>query len=224
MYNEMNEVYFTILAILIAIIAVYLLDRNRRKKSVNVLLLTGLSGSGKTALFTKLVFNKQKKSFSSLRENEAHNKELNLRIIDIPGSERLRNHYWERFRSQARHVIVVIDSVDFESKIRDISEHLYHVLSDSNLYKNKIMCTIACNKQDVTGAKSKREIGESLEKELNAIKRTKKGQLSKTSNEEDDDYILNNFDDVKQINFSKLNVKLIDTSMHNLENLMKLII
>lgn len=221
-YN-MSEYYLTLLATFLVIVIVYLFTR-RRGKSTNVVLLTGLSGAGKTAIFSKIIFNKQKKSFSSLRENEADNKDLNLKLIDLPGADRLRDLFWEQFRSKAKHVIIVLDSTDIDSKIRDLSDHLYKILSDSIVHKNNIKCTIACNKQDLPGAKSKDEIKSCLENEINALRVTKKGQLGKTSNEEDDDLIAKRFSPDEDLTLDLLQVDLIHTSMHKLDNLMKLLI
>lgn len=221
-YN-MSEYYLTLLVTFLVIVIVYLFTR-RRRQLTNVVLLTGLSGAGKTAIFSKIIFNKQKKTLCSLRENEADNKDLNLKLIDLPGADRLRDLYWEQYRSKARHVIFVIDSTNIDSKVRDISDHLYNILSDSVVHKNNIKCTIACNKQDLPGAKPQDEIKSCLEKEINALRETKKGQLGKTSNEEDDDNIAKRFRADEHLTLDLLQVGLIQMSMHKPDNLIRILI
>lgn len=217
----MDDIYIAILVAILAVVITFLLSRKFRQ-SVNVVLLTGLSDSGKTALFTKIIFNKPKRSVTSLKENEATIKELNLKLLDLPGAERLRSRYWERYRGEARHVIFIIDSTTLNKQLRDLSEYLYVLLSDGILYKNKIKFTIACNKQDLENASKKHEIKTILENELTAIKNTKTGQIGKASNEEDDDYLAKL--DIKEISLDKLKVNLIETSINNPDQLVKIIL
>lgn len=221
-YN-LSEYYLTLLATILVIAIVYLFTK-RRRQLTNVVLLTGLSGSGKTAIFSKIIFNKQKKTLCSLRENEADNKDLNLKLIDLPGADRLRDLYWEQYRAKAKHVIFVVDSTDIDSKIRDISDHLYNILSDSVVHKNKIKCTIACNKQDLPAARNQDEIKFLIEKEINALRETKKGQLGKTSDEDDYDYIAKTFGSDEPLTLHSLQVDLIQISMQRLDNLMRILI
>lgn len=210
---------YVAIAIAIVVIIITFLFSRRFRKSINVVLLIGLSDAGKTAIFTKIMFNKPKKSVTSLKENEGTNHDLNLKLIDLPGADRLRNRYWEQFRNKANHIVFVLDSTAVDSKLRDLSEYLYAILSDSVVHKNKMMFTITCHKQDLDEAKSIRDIKSVLEKELNAIRDTKKGQLGKTSEEEEEDYLVH-----KDISFDALRVKFIETSSSNIDQLIKLII
>lgn len=217
----MNNFYVALfIAILVIIITTLLL--RKLKRGLRTVVLTGLSESGKTALFTKLVFNKPKKSVTSLKENEATLSEYQLRLVDIPGAERLRSRFWEQYRVVAQRVIFVVDSTTVEQKLRELCEYLYSLLSDETLYENKIRFSIACNKQDLSGAKRTMEIKEILEKELDAIRATKSGQLGKTSNEDDTDYLARL--DSKTLTFDNLGVNFIETSVHNLDQLVKLVL
>lgn len=216
-----NNFYVALLIAIVAIIVTALLFRKLRR-GIKTVVLTGLSESGKTALFTKLVFNKPKKSVTSLKENEATLSDYHLKLVDLPGTERLRSRFWEQYRASAERVIFVVDSVTFDPKLRELSEYLYSLLSDETLYKNKIRFTIACNKQDLSGAKKTPEIRQLLEDELDAIRATKTGQLGKTSNEDDTDYLARL--DSKSLTFDMLGVDFIETSMHNLDQLVKLIL
>lgn len=219
--NNSNSLYIAILIAIIAILITTLIFRRLRRK-LKIILLTGLSDAGKTAIFTKLVFNKPKKSVTSLKENEANLNEFNLKLLDLPGAERLRSRFWEQYRSTAQRIIFVIDSTNVNSKLRDLSEYLYSLLSDEILYRNKVKFTIACNKQDLDGADKRDKIREVLQMELNAIRATKTGQLGKTSDEEETDYLIRQ--DVKEITFDMLDVDFIETSMHNLDQLVKLML
>lgn len=215
-----TDLYLALAVAIIVIIITFLLSR-RSRRPVNIVLLTGLSDSGKTTIFSKIIFNESKKTVTSLKENESTIEELNLKLIDLPGAERLRGRYWESHRSKARHVVYVVDSTTVDTKIRDLSEYLYTLLSDGVIYKNKIKFTIACNKQDLDDRKTKELIKPMLEKEMNAIRKTKKGQLGKTSNEEEEDYLAARQEENLSLDF--LNVNFIETSVHNLDQLIKTI-
>lgn len=214
-----QDIYVALAVVIITfLISVVIFIIKKFRKPINVVLLTGLSDSGKTAIFSKIIFNKFKKSVTSLKENEATIKELNLKLIDLPGADRLRESYWEQYRSEAQHVFYIIDSTTVDAKIRDLGEYLYTLLSDGVVHKGKTRLTIACNKQDLDGALSKENLKHILEKELNAIRATKKGRLGKTSNEEKEDYLA-----ARQEEFLTLGVNLIETSIHNLAPLIKTI-
>lgn len=212
------------LALFFTILAIFLVYLTRRRKSSNTVLLLGLSDSGKTGLFTKLIFNKRKKSVTSLTNNVAECKDLNLHVIDLPGADRLRDIYWEQHKANANRIIFVIDSTTIQEKIRDVSEYLYGLLSDGIIYKNKIQFTVACNKQDLDGSIKKDEIQALLQRELKAIQTTKAGQLEKTSNEEIEDYIAKKFGTADEIELNQLNVQFIETSIFNIEHLMRILI
>uniref|UniRef100_A0A6G1S9I6 ADP-ribosylation factor-related protein 1 n=1 Tax=Aceria tosichella TaxID=561515 RepID=A0A6G1S9I6_9ACAR len=211
---------YVIIALLVIVIS-FLLTR-RFRKTTKVVILVGLSESGKTALFTKLIFNKPKKSVTSLKEEEATLADLNLKLVDLPGAERLRPRLWEQYREKARNVIFVVDSTTVTSRLRDLSEYLYSLLSDPIIHKNKIGFTLACNKQDLPEAMRRDEMKTVLEKELTAIKETKKGQLGRTSEEETEDRLSSLFTD--NISFDKLQVQLIETSVNNVDQLVRSIL
>lgn len=89
-----------------------------------------------------------------------------LRVIDIPGHERLRYKYFDEYKSTARAVAYVIDSVTIQKDIRDVAEFLYNVLTDPVILSNSIPIIIVCNKQDLPLAKGCNAIKTILEKEL----------------------------------------------------------
>lgn len=216
----MTDFYLAIGVAVVIILITFLLSR-RLKKAVNVVLLIGISESGKTALFSRIIFNKPKKTVTSLSLNEAIVSDLNIHLVDLPGADRYRNRCYELYRDKARHIVVVIDSTTFRTKLREVSEHLYMVLSDSANYKNQTRITIACHKQDIDGAPGAEIIAPILEKELCAIRNTRAGQLAKTSNDESEDHLAKF--KTKELTFANLGVKLVETSISNVENLIKTI-
>lgn len=45
-----------------------------------------------------------------------------LRIVDLPGQERLRNKFFDQFKNSAKAVVYVVDSVTIQKEIRDVAE------------------------------------------------------------------------------------------------------
>jgi signal recognition particle receptor subunit beta len=219
--NEFSVTPIYVIIALLVIIVSFLLTR-KFKRSTNVVLLVGLSEAGKTALFTKIIFNKPKKSVTSLKENEATLDDLSLKLVDLPGAERLRPRLWDQYREKARNVVFVVDSTAVNSKLRDLSEYLYSLLSDPIIQKNRIGFLIACNKQDAPDAMKQDQIKAVIEKELTAIKETKKGQLGRTSEEATEDRLRALFTD--NISLDQLNVQLMETSVNNVDQLIRAIL
>lgn len=106
-------------------------------------------------------------------------KNTSMKIVDIPGHERLRYKFFDKFKGSAKGVIYVIDSVTLQKDIRDAAEFLYNILSDSVMQKN-IPVLILCNKQDQTMAKGCTVVKTLLEKEMNLLRLTKTNQLEAT--------------------------------------------
>jgi len=217
----MDNIYLAIAVAAIIVLITFLITKKLRKP-LNIVLLMGLSDAGKTAIFSRLVFNKPKKTVASLKENEASISDLNIKLIDLPGAERLRIRLWDQYRSGVQHILYVVDSSEFQANLRNTSEYLYKILADEIIHRRKVNFTILCHKQDVEGAARKDEISSKLEKELNAIKDTYEGQLNKTSEEEDVDYLVSKFGK-QPISFESIPVRFIETSVNNLEELIKII-
>lgn len=45
-----------------------------------------------------------------------------LRLVDLPGQERLRNKFFDQYKSSAKAIIYVVDSVTIQKEIRDVAE------------------------------------------------------------------------------------------------------
>ncbi|EFN79384.1 Signal recognition particle receptor subunit beta [Harpegnathos saltator] len=153
----------------------------RRKSTGQGILLTGLSDTGKTLIYARLICSQFVKTYTSVKENIGNITVNNssLRIVDIPGDERLRNKYFDKYKSSAKGLVYVIDSVTIQKEIRDVAEYLYNLLSDPYMQKN-IPVLILCNKQDQVMAKGCAVIKTLLEKEMNLLRMTKSSQLETT--------------------------------------------
>ncbi|XP_010865282.1 signal recognition particle receptor subunit beta [Esox lucius] len=149
----------------------------------NTVLLVGLCDSGKTLLFSRLLSGKFKKTQTSITESSAPYKAKNERgsiwnLIDLPGHDSLRPQYVEKFKSAARAIVFVVDSAIFQKEVRDVAEFLYFLLTDSVVSRNAPTLIVACNKQDITMAKSAKLIQQQLEKEMNTLRVTRSAALS----------------------------------------------
>ncbi|XP_078480462.1 signal recognition particle receptor subunit beta, partial [Lampetra planeri] len=99
-------------------------------------------------------------------------------LIDLPGHDSLRSQYLEKFKSAARAIVFVVDSAIFQKEVRDVAEFLYVLLTDTVISRNAPVLLVACNKQDITMAKSAKLIQQQLEKELNTLRVTRSAALS----------------------------------------------
>lgn len=147
------------------------------------ILLIGLAESGKTSLATLLSgdVNNAPLAVTSMQPNEIKAKISNARscnVIDLPGSDRIRPRFWEKYKQRARALIFVLDSCTFVSNARDIAEFMYDVLSDPFVRSSRLPILVACNKQDVAKAKSSAVISRQLEKEMTAIRETRASSLN----------------------------------------------
>ncbi|NXA52366.1 SRPRB protein, partial [Nothocercus julius] len=172
-----------VLSVLLALLAValtLLIWRllQGRKGGRKAVLLLGLCDAGKTLLFARLLTGRYRDTQTSITDSFAtyrvsSDKGANVTLIDLPGHESLRLQFLERFKAAARALVFVVDSVAFQREVKDVAEFLYQVLVDSTILKNAPALLIACNKQDVTMAKSAKLIQQQLEKELNTLRVTR---------------------------------------------------
>ncbi|XP_056139156.1 signal recognition particle receptor subunit beta [Lampris incognitus] len=149
----------------------------------SAVLLVGLCDSGKTLLFSRLLSGKYKRTQTSITDSSAPYRAKNDRgttwtLIDLPGHDSLRAQYMEKFKSAARAIVFVVDSALFQKEVRDVAEFLYFLLTDIVISRNAPALLVACNKQDITMAKSAKLIQQQLEKELNTLRVTRSAALS----------------------------------------------
>ncbi|KAM8854520.1 signal recognition particle receptor subunit beta [Synchiropus picturatus] len=173
-----------IVAIAVVVITCLFLKYTLTSKSVrSAVLLVGLCDSGKTLLFCRLLTGGFRRTQTSITDSSAPYKAKNDRgstwtLIDLPGHDSLRPQYLDKFKSAARAIVFVVDSAIFQKEIRDVAEFLYVLLTDSVISTNAPNFVIACNKQDITMAKSAKLIQQQLEKELNTLRVTRLAALS----------------------------------------------
>ncbi|XP_077422390.1 signal recognition particle receptor subunit beta [Vanacampus margaritifer] len=173
-----------LVALAVVIITCVFLKYFLTSKTVrSAVLLVGLCDAGKTLLFSRLLSGKFKLTQTSITDSSAPYKVKNDRntiwtLIDLPGHDSLRPQYLEKFKSAARAIVFVVDSAIFQKEVRDVAEFLYVLLTDAVLCRNTPTLLVACNKQDITMAKSAKLIQQQLEKELNTLRVTRSAALS----------------------------------------------
>ncbi|KAK7384876.1 hypothetical protein VNO78_30579 [Psophocarpus tetragonolobus] len=151
----------------------------KRTKS-NTVVLTGLSGSGKTVLFYQLRDGSTHQgTVTSMEPNEGtfilHNEKTRkgkikpVHIVDVPGHSRLRSKL-DEYLPQAAGVVFVVDALDFLPNCRVASEYLYDLLTKGSVVKKKIPVLILCNKTDKVTAHTKEFIRKQMEKEIDKLR------------------------------------------------------
>ncbi|XP_055382660.1 signal recognition particle receptor subunit beta [Condylostylus longicornis] len=177
---EITPVIIGILAVLFTIVLLYLYKKSKSSKTD--FLLTGLCDSGKTFVFSQLLYSKAVSTFTSIAENigEYNCGKCIVRVIDIPGNERLRSKFFEKYKNNAKGIVFVVDSVTFQRDVRDVADYLYTILADNTISKCPML--ILCNKQDETMAKGCAVIKNLLEKEMNLVRTTRTSQLKSVDN------------------------------------------
>ncbi|XP_024080645.1 signal recognition particle receptor subunit beta [Cimex lectularius] len=178
-----QEVLNIIIAVVVVLLTlVFFLIYRWGKTTKRTVLLTGISDSGKTLIFTRLVQNKFVHTHTSIKENSAEyttTKDRTVQIVDIPGHERLRGKFLEQYKKNARAFIYVIDSLTLQKDVRDVADYLYTLLTDGETGKCRNVL-IFCNKQDHATAKGIPVIKAVLEKELNTVRTTRTHSLQST--------------------------------------------
>lgn len=179
--QQTGGVYLALAIVAITTLLILLIVRS--SKSGDSILLLGLCDAGKTCLFGRLTTGKELRTQTSIKENKGRlDPSLNKsgkpwKLIDIPGHERVRAKYLYNHKDNARGLVFLIDSVNFPREIRDVAEYMYDLLANRTMQKNKMSILVACNKQDLTTAKSNNVIKTQLEKELNKLRQTRSAAL-----------------------------------------------
>ncbi|XP_022903070.2 signal recognition particle receptor subunit beta [Onthophagus taurus] len=172
-----SPIIVALITLLITIVLFFIYKAKQSSK--RTVLITGLCNSGKTLLFTRLVHQKFVDTYTSMKENTGNYliNNLSLRIVDIPGHERVRDKFFEKYKKEARALVYVVDSSLIEKEVRDVAEYLYNILLELGAMNNKVKVLILCNKQDVASSKNSMAVKCILEKELTTLQRTKSSQL-----------------------------------------------
>jgi len=117
-----NLPYIISLFVLILSLLILFLWRKTKTARTDVLLL-GPSESGKTYLFSQLLFSEDKETFTSISVNTGiyNGEQGQINFVDIPGNERLRSKFLDQYKYLAKGVVYVIDSVTLQRDVRDVA-------------------------------------------------------------------------------------------------------
>lgn len=78
----------------------------------------------------------------------------------------MRDKFFEQYKSVAKGIVFVVDSLTLQQDVRDAAEYLYNILTDLIIVQNKPKILILCNKQDQSLAKGSNVVKSIFEKEL----------------------------------------------------------
>lgn len=163
--------------------------------SSSSVLLLGVCGAGKTALFQTLRSGTPYlTTVTSMEENDAtftvEGKTRSsgvvskkLRVVDLPGHPRVATNKLDVHVANARSAVFVLDAVDFASRRREVAERLRDALVTIARAKRRgtpFPVLVACNKSEKIAAHPIAFIKKMLEKEIDALERTAAGQLQDT--------------------------------------------
>uniref|UniRef100_A0A0K0FK25 Signal recognition particle receptor subunit beta n=1 Tax=Strongyloides venezuelensis TaxID=75913 RepID=A0A0K0FK25_STRVS len=205
------QLAFSLCIGLFSILFVYLFFKKTSARR-NVILLTGLSDSGKTQIFSKLInINKEIQSYASMQENiyngTVANSSKEVSIVDFPGTLRLRSRLFSKWLSSElntiKGIILVIDSSMFTKQARDIAELLYDILLKT---KSSINIFVACNKQDILLSKNKDVIKTTLEKDLGLINKSRSASLDTTDGSRKDELLTETGENFKWEDLPRLKI------------------
>ncbi|KAL7091709.1 hypothetical protein ACP275_12G121500 [Erythranthe tilingii] len=185
---------FAAISLVLLTVLMLLVVRLVKRRKLNTILLTGLSGSGKTVLFYQLRDGSSHKgTVTSMEPNDdtfiLHSETSKKRkikpvhIVDVPGHSRLRPKV-DEFLFRAAGIVFVIDAVEFLPNVRAASEYLFDILTKATVVKKKIPVLLLCNKVEKVTAHSKDFIRKQLEKEIEKLRASRTTLSSADINDE----------------------------------------
>ncbi|KAK3752243.1 hypothetical protein RRG08_047099 [Elysia crispata] len=169
--NRDPKVLGILVAVAVGILTLILIIiKSRGKNKRQGVLLLGVCDAGKTLIYSQLVNNNFKQTYTSVTSNSGEyviaQKNKKVRIFDLPGHERLRLQILDEYKGQARAIVFVVDSGTLQKDIKEVAEYLYTLLSDKTVSGNALPVLVLCNKQDLTLAKGAKVVRSQLEKEM----------------------------------------------------------
>ncbi|GKV14534.1 hypothetical protein SLEP1_g25397 [Rubroshorea leprosula] len=174
-----TQLYIAIAVLVVTTLLVISIRLFKRTKS-NTIVLTGLTGSGKTTLFYQLQdgsshlgtvtsMETNEGTFVLHSESSKKGKIKPVHLVDVPGHSRLRPKL-DEFLPQAAGIVFVVDALEFLPNCRLASEYLYDILTNASVVKKKIPVLICCNKTDKVTAHTKEFIRKQIEKEIDKLR------------------------------------------------------
>eukprot|EP00386_Alphamonas_edax_P005356 GDKI01017199.1.p1 GENE.GDKI01017199.1~~GDKI01017199.1.p1 ORF type:complete len:271 (-),score=86.03 GDKI01017199.1:23-835(-) len=151
-----------------------------RKRLGNSVLLLGPCDAGKTALFFLWRNGSLIETVSSLKANtdtidllNRGDKSTPIEVIDYPGHGRLKDGAMQSLE-KARCIVYLVDAANRQS-LKTAAESLYDIFTHPTMgvKGSKPPLLIACNKQDVGGARKKEGVVEDLEREIERLRQSR---------------------------------------------------
>ncbi|XP_058459693.1 signal recognition particle receptor subunit beta [Malaya genurostris] len=172
---DYTPILLACIVILVTLVLLYVWKKKRSARSD--VLFMGLCDSGKTLLFSILILGEEKETFTSTKENVGHlmTSQGELRLVDVPGHERLRSKFFDQYKNLAKAIVYVVDSSTVTKDVRDVADFLYTILADKATASLPLV--VLCNKQDLALAKGVTVIKSLLEKEFDVVRQTRTSQL-----------------------------------------------
>jgi signal recognition particle receptor subunit beta len=182
--QEDAKLLFTAVTLFVTLAALFFFAQIAfRRKKPKTVLLVGLNGAGKTALFFQLKdgtthqgavtsMEPNDDTFLLHSETTKKGKIKPVHIVDVPGHPKLRPHL-EELLPKSCGLIFVVDALDFMPHVRAAAEYLYDILTNKEVVRRKIPLLLTCNKMDKVTAHSSNFIKGQLEKELNKLRKSR---------------------------------------------------
>ncbi|KAJ3880705.1 signal recognition particle receptor beta subunit-domain-containing protein [Lentinula edodes] len=131
---SMSSQTLILASLFVAIISIAIfifVSRRKSRAKRNLVLLIGPSNSGKTAIFSSLVYGHAPPTITSMQANSSFldlpGKRDPIQIVDVPGHPRLRDQFKD-FLSSAKALAFVVDANTASRNTAVVAEHLHTVL------------------------------------------------------------------------------------------------
>lgn len=131
-----------------------------KEKQIRLLIL-GLDNSGKTTVVKSILREDVNETSPTLgfTINTLKHGDHTINLWDIGGQTTIRS-YWRNYFEQTDGVVWVVDSSD-KLRLQDCKNELHNLLKQDKLAGSTLL--VLCNKQDIEGALSPKQIREVLE-------------------------------------------------------------
>ncbi|CAJ1399895.1 unnamed protein product [Effrenium voratum] len=150
----------------------------KRRSRGSAAMILGQCGAGKTALFFRLRDGEEAQTVSSLQPlrdsfalnaPQAPDQKLGpIEVLDFPGHMRMRGKCGDLLK-EARCIIYMVDSED-KPKLKDVAEHFYELLTHPDMLELHVPILLACNKSDLSSARTEKFIVEEIEREIEQMR------------------------------------------------------